>query len=43
MISFQELVQAMLPEIESLDRSSIRSYYPLLDDKTLIQYFRDTA
>jgi len=42
MISFQDEVQAMLPEIEELDRSRIRSYYPLIDDVALIQYFRDT-
>jgi hypothetical protein len=42
MISFQERVQELLPDMEKLDRSKIRSYYPLLDDIALIQYFKDT-
>lgn len=41
MIVCQEKVQAMLPEIEQLNRSRIRSYYPLVDDLTLIQYFKE--
>lgn len=40
MISFQERVQELLPNMEKLDRSKIRSYYPLLDDMALIQYFK---
>ena len=40
MISFQERVQELLPDMEKLDRSKIRSYYPLLDDIVLIQYFK---
>lgn len=40
MVNFQEKVQAMLPEIEQLNRSRIRSYYPLVDDMTLIEYFK---
>jgi hypothetical protein len=43
MISFQETVQALLPDMEKLDRSKIRSYYPLVDDLTLIQYFKKAA
>jgi hypothetical protein len=43
MISFQEKVQTMLPDIEKLDRSKIRSSYPLVDDIALIQYFKDTV
>jgi hypothetical protein len=43
MISFQERVQALLPDMDKLDRSKIRSYYPLVDDIALIQYFKDTA
>ena len=43
MISFQERVQKLLPDMEKLDRSKIRSYYPLLDDMALIQYFKDTV
>ena len=42
MISFQERVQNLLPDMEKLDRSKIRSYSPLLDDMALIQYFKDT-
>lgn len=41
MISFQERVQELLPDMEKLDRSKIRSYSPLLDDIALIQYFKD--
>ena len=41
MISFQERVQELLPDMEKLDRSKIRSYYPLLDDMALIQYFKN--
>jgi hypothetical protein len=43
MISFQERVQNLLPAMEKLDRSKIRSYFPLLDDIALIQYFKDTV
>ena len=43
MISFQERVQNLLPAMEKLDRSKIRSYSPLLDDMALIQYFKDTV
>ncbi|MEG1399953.1 MAG: hypothetical protein RSC45_09305 [Acinetobacter sp.] len=41
MISFQERVQKLLPDMEKLDRSKIRSYYPLVDDIALIQYFKN--
>lgn len=41
MISLQATVQTLLPEIEQLDRESIRSYFPLVDDLALIQYFKD--
>jgi len=40
MVSCQEKVQAMLSEIEQIDRSKIRSYYPLIDDIALIQSFK---
>jgi len=43
MISFQERVQELLPDMEKLDRSKIRSYYPLVDDEALIKYFKDTV
>lgn len=43
MISFQERLQELLPDMEKLDRSKIRSYYPLVDDVALIQYFKDTV
>ena len=42
MISFQERVQELLPDMEKLDRSKIQSYSPLLNDIALIQYFKDT-
>lgn len=41
MVSFQETVQVMLPNMEKLDRSKIRSYYPLVNDLALIQYFKE--
>lgn len=43
MISFQEVVQKLLPDMEKLDRSKIRSYYPLVDDIALILYFKNTV
>ena len=43
MISFQERVQELLPDMEKLDRSKIRSSSPLLDDIALIQYFKNTV
>ena len=43
MISFQERVQELLPDMEKLERSKIRSYNPLLDDMALIQYFKDVV
>ena len=43
MISFQERVQNLLPAMEKLDRSKIRSYSPLLDDIALTQYFKVTV
>jgi hypothetical protein len=43
MISFQERVQELLPDMEKLDRSKIRSYYPLVDDIALILYFKNTV
>lgn len=43
MVSFQERVQELLPDMEKLDRSKIRSYSPLVDDVALIQYFKDTG
>lgn len=43
MIACQEKVQAMLPEIEQLNRAMIRSYYPLVDDVALTEYFKNLA
>lgn len=43
MISFQKRVQELLPDMEKLERSKIRSYNPLLDDMALIQYFKDVV
>ena len=42
MVSCQEKVKVMLPEIEQLDRSKVRSYYPLIDDDELIHDFKKT-
>ena len=41
MISFQERVQELLPDMEKWDRSKIRSYSPLLDYMALIQHVKD--
>lgn len=43
MISFQERVQELLPDMEKLDRSKIRSYYPLVDDLALIKLFKEVT
>ncbi|MEG2250963.1 MAG: hypothetical protein RSD09_05220 [Bacilli bacterium] len=43
MISFQERVQELLPDMEKLDRSKIRSYYPLVDDIALIKLFKEVT
>ncbi len=43
MVSCQKKVQAMFPEIEQLNRARIRSYYPLIDDNVLLQYFKNTV
>jgi hypothetical protein len=36
-------VLELLPDIDALDRSSIKSYFPLVNDVSLIQYFKDTV
>lgn len=43
MKEYKDTVLALLPEIEKLDRSKIRSYFPLVDDIALIQHFKDTV
>lgn len=43
MISFQERVQELLTDMEKLDRSKIRSYYPLVDDLALIKLFKEVT
>lgn len=42
MLSFKEKVESLLPTIEQLDRNDVKSYFPLVDDKALIQLFKDT-
>lgn len=42
MIELKEKIESLLPNIEQLDRESIKSYFPLVNDKVLIQVFRDT-
>ena len=42
MITLQATVQTLLPSIEKIDRESIRSYFPLVDDLALIKVFKDT-
>jgi len=40
MIHLQATVKSLLPDIEALDRDSIHSYYPLVDDLALIKLFK---
>lgn len=42
MIDTQEFLEDRLPDIENLDRSKIRSSFPLVDDIGLIQLFKNT-
>lgn len=41
MINLQATVKSLLPDIEQLDRDSIKSYYPLVDDLALIKLFKE--
>ena len=41
MLSLKEKVESILPTIKQLDRDKIKSYFPLVDDKALIQLFKD--
>jgi len=41
MLSYQKVVQAFLPKIEQLDITQIKSFYPQIEDITLIQVFKD--
>jgi hypothetical protein len=43
MIDAQDFVENMLPEIEKLDRSKIRSSFPLVDDVALIKLFKEVT
>lgn len=43
MMDSQEFIENMLPEIEKLDRSKIRSSFPLIDDVSLIQIFKEVV
>lgn len=43
MIDAQDFVENMLPEIEKLDRSKIRSSFPLVDDVSLILLFKEVV
>jgi hypothetical protein len=43
MMDLQSKVSEMMPMIDELDRDSIKSYFPLVDDVALIQYFKDTV
>lgn len=42
MKEYEASVSALLPEIEKLDKSKIRSFFPLVDDVKLIKHFKDT-
>jgi hypothetical protein len=42
MLSLKEKVESLLPTIEQLNRDDVKSYFPLVDDKALIQIFKDT-
>lgn len=43
MLSYQAIIQSIFPEIEQLDRATIKSFYPQLDDMALIQLFKDVT
>jgi replication-associated recombination protein RarA len=43
MKEYEDKVLALLSEIEKLDRSKIRSFFPLVDDVVLIQVFKETV
>lgn len=42
MIELKEKAISLLPSIEKIDRESIRSFFPLVDDLALIKLFKDT-
>lgn len=41
MLNLQATVQTLLPDIEQLDRASIKYYYPLVNDVELIKLFKE--
>lgn len=43
MKEYEDTVLALLPDIEKLDRSKIRLSFPLVDDVSLIQLFKETV
>lgn len=40
---YQAKIESLLPKIQLLDKTIMKSCYPLLDDIALIKYFRDTV
>ncbi|WP_111813196.1 hypothetical protein [Acinetobacter soli] len=40
---YTETVKEILDSFEQLDRSKVRSYFPLMDDQNLIALFKDTV
>lgn len=43
MLSLQATVSSLLPNMEKLNRTNIRSYYPLIDDVELIKLFKEVT
>lgn len=43
MKEYEDTVLALLPDIEKLDKSKIKSFFPLVDDVGLLQLFKETV
>lgn len=40
---YTEIVKDILESFEQLDKSKVKSYFPLMDDQQLISFFKDTV
>ena len=43
MLGYQAIVLSLLPSIELLERESIKSYFPYVDDIELIKLFKEAV
>lgn len=43
MVILESYLLSILDDIEQLDRSNVKSFFPLLDDIALLQKFKDTV